>query len=54
MREEEDPGSPAILLNDLDQTWMVILFRFFLSSSLSGEVLLISLLLLILVVSSRL
>lgn len=23
MRNEEDKGSPAILLNDLDQTWMV-------------------------------
>lgn len=54
MREEEDPGSPAILLNDLDQAWMVILFKLISSSSLSGEVLLINLLLLILVVSSRL
>ena len=29
MREEEDPGSPAMLLEDLDQAWMVTSFSSF-------------------------
>ena len=41
MRKEEDPGSPAMLLEDLDQAWMVwigLCYRV-ISSLLSGEVL---------------
>lgn len=57
MRKEEDPGSPAMLLEDLDQAWMVgrggMEDVLIMHSSPSGEELQIRALFPTLVVSSR-